>query len=171
MVKNRENQAAEVGKPVKKFLMDLKNFAMQGNVMDLAVGVMIGGAFGKIVSSLVGDIFMPLISLLTGSVDLSNLFFALDGNSYASVKAASDAGVGVLNYGAFLTNVIDFILIALCVFLFVRLIRKIMPPKPAATPVPTRECPFCMISVNAAATRCPGCTSELTPVSPGPQNK
>lgn len=151
---------------MKKFFRDFKDFAMQGNVIDLAVGVMIGGAFGKIVSSLVSDIFMPLISLLTGTVNLGGLFYALDGNTYASVADATAAGVGVLNYGEFLNNVIDFILIALCVFLVVRLISKVMPKKPAAPAVPTRECPFCKTTINAAATRCPNCTSELTPVKP-----
>ena len=149
---------------MRKFFNDFKDFAMQGNVVNLAVGVMIGGAFGKIVSSLVSDIFMPLLSLLTGSVDLSRFFFALDGNRYASIQAATDAGVGVLNYGAFLTNVIDFILIALCIFLFVRLLRAVMHPKPEAPPKPVRECPYCKTEVSTAATRCPGCTSELTPV-------
>lgn len=148
---------------MKKFLKDFKDFAMQGNVLDLAVGVMIGGAFGKIVSSLVSDIFMPLIGLLTGGADLSGLFLALDGNHYASVQEATNAGVGVLGYGAFLTNVIDFILIALCVFLVVRAVSKVMPKKPTPPPVPTRECPFCKTTINAAATRCPDCTSELTP--------
>ncbi|MDL2317570.1 large conductance mechanosensitive channel protein MscL [Eubacteriales bacterium OttesenSCG-928-A19] len=161
-----ENTMKKAGGPIKRFLNDFKNFAMQGNVLDLAVGVMIGGAFGKIVSSLVSDIFMPLIGLLTGGIDLNNLFFALDGKHYVSVQAATDAGVGTLNYGAFLTNVIDFILIALCVFLFVRLITKMMPKKPEAPATPMRECPFCKTQINAAATRCPDCTSEVTPVDP-----
>lgn len=158
-----------VEKPVKKFLKDFKDFAMQGNVVDLAVGVMIGGAFGKIVSSLVSDIFMPLIGLVTGGVsDLSSLFIALDGNSYKSAQAAIDAGVGVLSYGAFLANVIDFLLIALCVFMVVRLIGKVMPKKPVPAPVPMRECPYCKTQINAAATRCPNCTSEVTPTLTGP---
>lgn len=164
MVEKTKNSIKGVEKPMKKFFKDFKDFAMQGNVIDLAVGVMIGGAFGKIVSSLVGDIFMPLIGLVTGGVDLNGLFFALDGKSYASVQAATDAGVGVLNYGAFLTNVIDFVLIALCVFFFVRLVNKLMPKKPAAPSVPTRDCPFCKTTINAEATRCPNCTSELEPV-------
>lgn len=153
---------------MKKFLKDFKDFAMQGNVLDLAVGVMIGGAFGKIVSSLVGDIFMPLIGLLTGGEEFKGLFFALNGKDYASVDAAIADGAPVLNLGAFLTNVIDFILIALCVFLIVRLIGKIMPKKPAPAAVPTRECPYCKTTINAAATRCPNCTSELTPVAVEP---
>lgn len=151
---------------MKKFFKEFKDFAMQGNVIDLAVGVMIGGAFGKIVSSLVSDIFMPLIGLITGGLDFSTLFIALDGKHYDSLAAATTANVATLNYGTFLTNVIDFILIALCIFLFVRLMNKVMPKKPAAPAVPTRECPFCKTTINAAATRCPNCTSELTPAQP-----
>ena len=106
---------------MKKFFEEFKAFALKGNVLDLAVGVMIGTAFGKITSSLVSDIFMPIIGLITGGLDFSGLFLALDGKSYPSVQAANDAGVGTLNYGAFITAVVDFVLIALCVFLFVKL--------------------------------------------------
>ena len=114
---------------MRKLLKEFRDFATRGNVLDLAVGVMIGGAFGKIVSSLVEDVFMPVISLLTGSIDLSGLFLALDGQSYPSAQAAADAGVGTLNYGSFLTSVIDFLLISLCVFLIVRAINRILPKK------------------------------------------
>lgn len=160
--KRNDNMALQAGRGARKFLDDFKSFAMKGNVIDLAVGMMIGTAFGKIVSSLVADIFMPLIGLLTGGFNLSGLFFALDGNTYASVQAATDAGVGVFSYGAFLTSVIDFILIALCVFLFVKIMGKMMPKK-AEAPV-TRVCPFCHSDVSIEATRCPFCTSELVPV-------
>lgn len=162
-IESVEKEVKKIGGPIKRFFGDFKNFAMQGNVIDLAVGVMIGTAFGKIVSSLVSDIFMPLVGLLTGGVDLSRYFIALDGNHYASAQKAADAGVGILNYGEFLANVIDFLLIAVCVFLFVKLVSKIMPKKPAAPAVPMRECPYCKTEVNAAATRCPNCTSELAP--------
>ena len=114
---------------MRKLLKEFRDFATRGNVLDLAVGVMIGCAFGKIVSSLVEDVFMPVISLLTGSIDLSGLFLALDGQSYPSAQAAADAGVGTLNYGSFLTSVIDFLLISLCVFLIVRAINRILPKK------------------------------------------
>lgn len=166
MLEKIKREAKGMEKPMKKFFNDFKTFAMQGNVVDLAVGVMIGGAFGKIVSSLVSDIFMPLLGLITGKVDLSGLFIALDGQHYDSIAAATTAGVGTLNYGAFITNIIDFILIALCVFLFVKGITKLMPKKPA--PAPTRECPYCKTMVSAAATRCPNCTSELEPVEAKP---
>jgi len=148
---------------MKKLLNDFKAFAMQGNVVNLAVGVMIGGAFGKIVSSLVGDIFMPLLGLITGGVDMSGLFIALNGKHYATAQDAVSDGAGTLNYGAFLTNIIDFILIAMCVFAFVRLIGKLFPPKPPAVKPPVRQCPYCLMDIHPAATRCPYCTEPLEP--------
>ena len=109
---------------MKKFLNDFKAFAMKGNVLDMAIGVIIATAFGKIVSSLVSDVFMPVIGLITGGINVSGAFYALDGQAYASAEAAKEAGVATINYGAFLQNVIDFVLIALCVFLMVKLIGK-----------------------------------------------
>ncbi|NMD38948.1 MAG: large conductance mechanosensitive channel protein MscL [Christensenellaceae bacterium] len=145
---------------MKKFLNDFKEFAMKGNVIQLAVGVMIGAAFGKIVTSLVNDIFMPIIGLLLGGFNLNGAFYALDGNSYASIEAAQAAGVGTLNYGMFLQSVIDFIIIAFFIFLFVRLVDKLFgkkeEPKKEA-----RKCDFCKLEVDDEATRCPHCTSEL----------
>ena len=146
---------------MKKFFEEFKAFALKGNVLDLAVGVMIGTAFGKITSSLVSDIFMPIIGLITGGLDFSGLFIALDGKSYPSIQAANDAGVGTLNYGAFITAVVGFVLIALCVFLFVRLVNKIMPKKPEAPKKPARVCPYCKSEIADDATRCPHCTSQL----------
>ncbi|GHU82467.1 large-conductance mechanosensitive channel [Clostridia bacterium] len=143
---------------IKKLLVDFKTFALQGNVLNLAVGVMVGGAFGKIVTSLVNDIFMPLIGLLTGGIDLGGLFLALDGKAYPTIQAAADAGVGTLNYGSFLSGVIDFLLIAACVFLFVRLVNRVVPQKPTEPP---RKCPYCQSEIDPAATRCPHCTSAL----------
>ena len=109
---------------MKKFLNEFKAFAMKGNVLDMAVGVIIASAFGKIVSSLVSDIFMPIIGIITGGINISGAFYALDGQSYASLEEANTAGVATLNYGAFLQNVIDFIIIALCIFLVIKLINK-----------------------------------------------
>lgn len=146
---------------MKKFFQEFRNFAIKGNVIDMAVGVMIGGAFGKIVSSLVSDLFMPLIGLLTGGVNISGAFFALDGNSYPSAEAAAAAGAGTLNYGAFIQAVIDFVIIAFFIFLFVKLIAKAMPKKAEAPVVATRTCPYCFSEINPKATRCPNCTSEL----------
>lgn len=148
---------------MKKFFKEFKDFAMKGNVLDLAVGVMIGGAFGKIVSSLVSDIFMPLIGILTGGTNISGAFFALDGNVYPSIDAATAAGVGTLNYGAFLQAIIDFIIIAFFIFLFVKLLSKAMPKKEEPAPAPaTKTCPYCFTEINPSATRCPNCTSDLT---------
>lgn len=137
---------------MKKFLKDFKEFAVKGNVIDLAVGVMIAGAFGKIVASLVSDLFMPLIGLLTGGIDLTGLFWKV--------------GNAQVNYGLFLTNVIDFVLIALCVFLFVQLVSKLMPKKEAKAPEkPTRDCPYCLTTIDARATRCPNCTAQVEPTA------
>ena len=143
---------------MKKFLSDFKAFVMRGNILDLAVGVMIGGAFGSIVSSLVNDIFMPLIGLLLGGLNISGSFLALNGQVYASKEAATAAGVGTLNYGMFLQKIIDFLIMAFCVFLVIRLMAKLMPKKPAKD---ARKCPYCMKEIDDKATRCPHCTSQL----------
>ena len=147
---------------MKKFMEDFKAFAMRGNVIDMAIGVVIGSAFGKITTSLVNDIFMPLLGILTGGVNFSGLFYALDGNEYASIEAATEAGVGTLNYGVFLQNIVDFVLIAFCMFLVIRFMAKMKKPEPA--PAPAKEprlCPFCRQAIADDATRCPHCTSEL----------
>lgn len=144
---------------MKKFFNDFKTFVMRGNILDLAIGVMIGGAFGSIVSSLVNDIFMPLIGLLLGGLNVSGAFLALDGQVYASKDAATAAGVGTLNYGMFLQKIIDFLIMAFCVFLVIRLMAKLMPKKPAKEP---RKCPYCLQPIDDKATRCPHCTSQLT---------
>ena len=144
---------------MKKFFNDFKTFVMRGNILDLAVGVMIGGAFGSIVSSLVNDIFMPLIGLLLGGLNISGAFLALDGQVYASKDAATAAGVGTLNYGMFLQKIIDFLIMAFCVFLVIRLMARLMPKKPAKE---TRKCPYCLQPIDDKATRCPHCTSQLT---------
>ena len=146
---------------MKKFFKDFKDFVMRGNILDLAVGVMIGGAFGSIVSSLVNDIFMPVIGLLLGGFNVSGAFLALDGNAYASIDAAKAAGVGTLNYGMFCQKIIDFVIMALCVFLVIRLMAKLMPKKPAKE---SRKCPFCQMAIDDKAMRCPHCTSQLDEV-------
>ena len=147
---------------MKKFLEDFKAFAMRGNVLDLAVGVIIGAAFGKIVTSLVNDLFMPLIGLVLGGVNVSGAFYALDGNFYASAEAAAAAGAGTLNYGLFFQAIIDFVLMALCVFLFLKLVARFGPKKKEEVPAPDpRLCGFCKQPVHEEATRCPHCTSQL----------
>ena len=147
---------------MKKFLEEFKAFAMRGNVVDMAVGVVIGGAFGSITTSLVNDIFMPLLGVITGGINFGGLFYALDGQKYASIEAATAAGVGTLNYGAFIQYVINFILIAFFMFLVVRLMNKLKKPAPAPAPTkPKRICPYCKSEIADDATRCPHCTSML----------
>ena len=148
---------------MKKFIKEFKEFALKGNVMDMAVGVIIGAAFGKIVTSLVNDIFMPILSLITGGTNVSGLFLQLANTEtpYASVEAAKEAGVATLNYGLFIQTVIEFFLMALCIFLFVKLISSLRKKQEAAPAPEVRKCPFCLGPVADTATRCPHCTSEL----------
>jgi len=141
-------------------LKDFKAFMAQGNVMDLAVAVVIGGAFGKIVTSFVNDILMPPIGLLLGGVDFQNLFWSLSGQHYASLEEAKAAGAPTLNYGVFLSTVIDFLIIAFVIFLLVRWLNRLKRPQEAPAPT-TRPCPYCDMAIPLKATRCPHCTSEL----------
>jgi large conductance mechanosensitive channel len=142
-------------------LKEFKEFAMRGNVIDLAVGVIIGAAFGKIVSSLVSDIIMPPIGLLLKHVNFSELFIALDGGHYKTLKDAQGAGAPTINYGNFLNNVIDFLIVAFCIFIVVRQINRwTEKPEPAAAPT-TKECPQCAMVIPIKAKRCPQCTSQL----------
>jgi large conductance mechanosensitive channel len=141
---------------------EFREFAMRGNVVDLAVGIIIGAAFGKIVTSLVNDIIMPPIGLLVGRVDFCNLFINLSGQSYASLAEAKAAGAPTINYGVFLNTVIDFVIVAFAIFLLVRFINRLNRQPEAAPAAPTtRECPFCLSSIPLRATRCPQCTSTL----------
>ena len=147
----------------KKFGKEFREFAMRGNVLDMAVGVMMGGAFGKIVTSLVNDVFMPIISLLTGKIDFNNMFVSLDGTYYETLEAAKTAGVATLNYGAFIAVVIDFIIIAFCIFMVVKMLNKFVKKQETAPPAtPKRLCPFCYGELHEEATRCPHCTSQLS---------
>ena len=146
---------------MKKLFQDFKMFCTKGNILELATGVMIGGAFTSIVNSLVNDVLMPVIGLVTGGVDLKGLFVALDGNTYETIELAKEAGAATLNYGTFIQTVIDFVLIAICIFAFVKLITKLhKKEEPAPAPAP-RKCPFCCQVIDDKATRCPHCTSEL----------
>jgi large conductance mechanosensitive channel len=141
-------------------LKEFKEFAMKGSVLDLAVGFIIGAAFGKIVTSLVSDIIMPPIGLILGKVDFSSLFFNLSGKSYSSLAEAKAAGAATLNYGIFLNNIVDFLVVAFAVFLLVRMVNRWNKPAPAAAPS-TKECPYCASTIPLKATRCPNCTSEI----------
>ena len=140
-------------------LKEFKEFAMRGNVIDLAVGVVIGAAFGKIIGSLVEDVVMPPIGLALGNVDFSNLFVNISGKDYPSVAAAKAAGAATLNYGIFFNTILNFIIIAFAVFLVIRSFNKTKQPEPAA--VSTKECPHCLSVIPIKATRCAHCTAEL----------
>ena len=143
-------------------LKEFKEFALRGNVVDLAIGVIIGAAFGKIVASLVDDIVMPPIGLLIGGIDFSNLFLSLTGQTYPSLKAAKDVGAPTVNYGIFLNNLLNFLIIAFVIFMLVRGVNRLkrQPPAPTAAPT-TRDCPYCLSIIPLKATRCPHCTSEV----------
>lgn len=145
-------------------LKEFKEFISKGNVMDLAVGVIIGGAFAKIVSSLVDDIIMPIVGLLLGGADISNYFLTLDGGKYATLAQAQEAGAATLNYGLFITQVINFLIIAFVIFMMVKAVNKArsLTKKPEVEAAPTtKECPYCKSTIDINATRCPNCTSEL----------
>jgi len=143
-------------------LKEFKEFAMRGNVLDMAVGIIIGAAFGKIVSSFVADVLMPPIGLLLGKVDFSNLFFNLGGQSFPSVEAAKAAGAPTLNYGLFLNTVIDFVIVAFAIFLLIKQVNRLMPKKAEAPAAPTtKECPRCLSQIPIKATRCAHCTSDI----------
>jgi large conductance mechanosensitive channel len=142
-------------------LKEFKEFAMRGNVVDLAVGVIIGAAFGKIVSSLVEDVLMPPIGRLVGKVDFSSLFLALDGKHYDTLVEAKKAAAPTLNYGIFLNNVINFLIIAFVVFLVVQWMNR-LTKKPEAPAAPTtKDCPQCAMAIPIAAKRCGHCTAQL----------
>ncbi|MBQ9768556.1 MAG: large conductance mechanosensitive channel protein MscL [Lachnospiraceae bacterium] len=144
-------------------LKEFKQFAIKGNMIDLAVGMIIGTAFNKLVSSLVNDMIMPLLGLLTGKIDFAKLYIALDGNKYESLAEAEELGVACFKYGAFLAGLLDFLIMAFVVFLFVKWINKLRnmnkEPEPVKAPT-TKVCPFCKSEIAIEATRCPHCTSE-----------
>ncbi len=152
-------------------LKEFKEFAVRGNVVDMAVGIIIGAAFGTIVQSLVDDVIMPPIGLLLGGVDFSNLFILLREGAevaapYASVEAATEAGAVVLAYGQFINTVISFLIIAFAVFLVIRYINRLKRPDEAPeAPPTTKKCPYCVSDIAIEATRCPSCTSELPAVA------
>jgi large conductance mechanosensitive channel len=137
-----------------------RDFIMRGNVLDLAVAVIIGAAFGKIVTSLVGDVLMPPLGLALKNVDFTNLFIDLSGGHYQTLAQAKAAGDATINYGSFLNNVIDFLIVAFVIYLIIQAANKMKKAPPPADPT-TKECPFCRTTIPIAATRCPNCTSTL----------
>lgn len=138
---------------------EFKEFAMRGNVLDLAVGVILGAAFGKIVSSLVDDVLMPPLGKVLGRVDFSNLFINLSDKSYDTLVAAKAAGAPTLNYGNFINTIINFVIVAFSIFILVRSVNKWMPKPPA--PVTTKDCPQCAMPIPVAAKKCGHCTSAV----------
>ncbi|NHQ60339.1 large-conductance mechanosensitive channel protein MscL [Chlorobium sp. BLA1] len=151
-------------------LKEFKEFAVKGNVVDMAVGIIVGGAFGSIVTTLVSEVLMPPLGLLLGGVDFSNLYIVLKEGAkagpYSALLDAKAAGAVTINYGVFLNSVISFLIMAFAVFLLVKAINTLrrMEKTPAAAPPPapsTKECPYCLSSVSLKATRCPGCTSQI----------
>ena len=147
---------------MKKFMQEFKKFALKGNMIDLAVGMIIGTAFNGIVKSLVDDIFMPVLSLFTGKLDFANWFVALDGNKYLTIEAAKEAGAANLNYGNFISGVINFIVMAFVVFMIVKVMNNLKKEAPAAPAAPTtKKCPYCKSDIPLDATRCPHCTSSI----------
>lgn len=150
---------------MKTIIKEFKEFAVRGNVIDMAVGVIIGAAFGGVVKSLVDDVIMPPIGLATGGIDFANMFVVLkEGTTagpYATVAAAKEAGAVTLNYGLFVNTVITFLIVALAIFMLVRAVNRLYR-RPAEPTPDTRPCPYCTMSVSRAATRCPNCTSQLT---------
>jgi large conductance mechanosensitive channel len=139
---------------------EFREFALRGNVLDMAVGIIIGAAFGRIISSLVEDIIMPPIGLALGGVDFSSLFINLSGGDYPSVAAAKEAGAATLNYGIFLNTILNFLIIAFAIFLIVRQFNKAKREGPEPAPT-TKDCPHCLMAIPLKATRCAHCTSEV----------
>jgi len=140
-------------------LKEFKEFAMRGNVLDLAVGVILGAAFGKIIASLVDDVLMPPLGKLLGKVDFSNLFINLGDKAYDTVAAAKAAGAPTLNYGNFINTIINFVIVAFSIFLLVRSVNRWMP-KPLP-PVTTKDCPQCAMPIPVSAKKCGHCTSAV----------
>jgi large conductance mechanosensitive channel len=147
-------------------LKEFKEFAMRGNVIDMAVGIIIGAAFGLITGSLVADILSPVIGILLGDVDFKSLFIVLkEGTTpgpYATVAAAKEAGAVTMNYGIFINTIINFIIVAIAIFILIRNINRLKRQEEAPPAVPTtKECPYCLSTISIKATRCAHCTSEL----------
>ena len=146
---------------------EFKEFAMRGNVIDMAIGIIIGGAFGPIVGSMVSDILMPPLGLALGNVDFSNLFILIKEGSkaaapYASLAEAKAAGAVTVNYGLFINSVVSFVIVAFCVFLLVKTMNRLKREEVAPPAEPTtKDCPFCCTTIAIQATRCPNCTSEI----------
>jgi large conductance mechanosensitive channel len=141
-------------------LKEFKEFAVRGNMVDLAVAVVLGAAFGAVVASLVKDVLMPPIGKVVGGVDFTDLFVALDGRSYPSLKVAKDAGAATINYGVFVNTLINFVIVAFALFLVVKSVNRLRRPAVAAPT--TKDCVYCAMAIPIKATRCPHCTSAVS---------
>jgi large conductance mechanosensitive channel len=152
------------------FIQEFKKFIMRGSVVDLAVGVIIGAAFNKIVTSLVNDVIMPPIGLLLGKVDFSSLFINLSDPHYNSLAEAKAAGAPTINYGQFINNVLDFLIVAFVIFVVIKQINRFRRDEEREEKAedPTKECPYCLSKIAVKATRCPKCTSMLNEKEPEP---
>lgn len=149
-----------LGKRGGALLGEFRDFALRGNMLDMAVGIIIGAAFGRVVSSLVSDILMPPIGLLHGKSDFSNHFLNLSGKAYATLAEAKAAGAATINYGIFLNALFDFLIVAFAVFMLIRQVNRLKSTPTPASPT-TKECPYCVSAIPLRATRCPNCTSAL----------
>ncbi len=165
-----KEELGELKKKRSKFMNEFKNFALKGNIIDLAVGVIIGGAFQGIISSLVNDIIMPLVGLIVGDTDYSNLFVILssklpdgfDMNQIKSLEYVKAQGLATFAYGSFISALVNFLIMAMIIFLMVRGINRLRNRKPAEeAEKTTKDCPFCISEIDIKATRCPHCTAEL----------
>jgi large conductance mechanosensitive channel len=156
----KENSGSLIGVRIMGFISEFKDFAMKGNVLDMAIGIIIGVAFGGIVNSLVKDVIMPPIGMIMGGINFGDLFLALDGKTYASLAAAQAAAAPTINYGLFINAIINFLIVALAIFMLIRQVnaakKKPAPPEPNS-----KECPFCKESIPKAAIKCSHCTSDL----------
>ncbi len=153
------NPKALLGGRGGKFLGEFRDFAVRGNMMDMAVGIIVGAAFGRVVSSFVSDILMPPLGLISGHSDFSNKFINLSGHAYATLAEAKAAGAATINYGVFMNAFTDFLLVAFAVFMLIRQINRLK--RQEAPAVATKECPYCFSAIAVKATRCPQCTSPV----------
>lgn len=148
----------------QKICREFKEFAVRGNVIDMAVGIIMGTAFGKIVNSLVNDVIMPPLGVIINGIDLSNHFISLTGGTYASLSAAQTAGAATINYGIFINNVIYFLIVSFTVFLMVKQVNRLRRREDVKSITPTQKsCPYCYSNISFKAIRCPACTSQLSP--------
>jgi len=146
-------------------LKEFKDFAMRGNVVDMAVGIIIGAAFGKIVASLVKDVIMPPIGVLMGGVDFSGLFINLSGKAFESLAAAQKAGAATINYGVFINTVVDFVIVAFAIFMVIKQMNR-LKKEPAPADPTTKECPHCLSDIPIKAVKCSHCTSDVKETVP-----